>query len=119
MTPMKAIRARCMDCSGFSFKEISECAHEECALHEYRSGHRPKQKATRTPVKAIRAHCIDCCNGDAYEPKKCTAEKCPLFGYRLGKRPIPPQDDFKSECGVLRATFLDSNGYFEGVNVCD
>ena len=41
LTPMKAIRAKCMDCSGGSFHEVRECPCVECPLYAYRSGHRP------------------------------------------------------------------------------
>ena len=86
MTPMKAIRARCLDCSGGSSKEVRSCTINDCPLYEYRLGHRPQQKIL-TPMKAIRAHCVSCCNGSTREPSLCTAEKCPLQPYKLGKRP--------------------------------
>lgn len=42
LTPMKAIRAKCVDCSNGQVKEIRECPVKTCPLYEYRSGHRPK-----------------------------------------------------------------------------
>lgn len=42
LTPMKAIRAKCLDCCNGQIKEIRECPVKKCALHRYRSGHRPK-----------------------------------------------------------------------------
>lgn len=41
LTPVKAIRAKCMDCSGGSFLEVRECPCVECPLYPYRMGHRP------------------------------------------------------------------------------
>ena len=41
MTPMKAIRAKCIDCCGTSH-EVKLCAVEKCPLYPYRFGKRPK-----------------------------------------------------------------------------
>ncbi len=41
MTPMKAIRQKCLDCCYWSSKEISLCPAEGCPLWPYRSGHNP------------------------------------------------------------------------------
>ncbi len=42
LTPMKAIRAKCLDCSCGQVKEIRECRITSCALWPYRMGKRPK-----------------------------------------------------------------------------
>jgi hypothetical protein len=42
LTPIKAIRAKCMDCSCWSFKEVRLCPIKQCPLFGYRLGHRPK-----------------------------------------------------------------------------
>jgi len=42
-TPMKAIRAKCMDCSGGQFVEVRNCPVKNCPLHEYRMGKRPQK----------------------------------------------------------------------------
>lgn len=49
MTPLKAIRAKCLDCSGGSAKEVRECPAKDCPLYEYRSG---KTKYKRPDVSA-------------------------------------------------------------------
>ena len=41
-TPIKAIRQKCLDCCNGQFIEVRECPITECALYEYRMGHRPK-----------------------------------------------------------------------------
>ena len=41
MTPLKAIRANCLDCCGSSPKEVRLCPREKCPLYPYRFGHRP------------------------------------------------------------------------------
>ncbi len=42
LTPMKAIRKKCLECCCGQIKEVRECDVKSCALHAYRSGHRPK-----------------------------------------------------------------------------
>lgn len=41
LTPMKAIRKKCLECSAGSVKEVKNCPVKKCALYEYRFGHRP------------------------------------------------------------------------------
>ena len=41
ITPMKAIRAKCLECSGGNRAEVKACPIEKCPLYVYRSGHRP------------------------------------------------------------------------------
>ncbi len=50
LTPMKAIRAKCLDCSCDQTKEVRECNITKCSLHPYRLGKRPK--ADHCQVKA-------------------------------------------------------------------
>jgi hypothetical protein len=44
LTPLKAIRAKCMDCTCGQFIEIKRCTIEKCPLYEYRMGHRPPKE---------------------------------------------------------------------------
>ena len=41
MTPMKAIRAKCLDCCCGSANEVRLCTAESCALHPFRLGKNP------------------------------------------------------------------------------
>jgi len=41
MTPIKAIRAKCLDCSCGEKKEVRLCPIERCPLWPYRMGKRP------------------------------------------------------------------------------
>lgn len=43
LTPIKAIRAKCLDCCCDSVKEVRLCADKNCPLYLYRMGHRPKE----------------------------------------------------------------------------
>ena len=42
LTPIKAIRAYCIECSGGMTKEVKLCTAEKCPLYPYRMGKRPK-----------------------------------------------------------------------------
>jgi hypothetical protein len=41
LTPIKAIRANCLDCMGGSSKEVRLCNRPECFLFPYRLGKNP------------------------------------------------------------------------------
>jgi hypothetical protein len=41
LTPIKAIRAKCVDCSGGQLGEVRLCPVTTCALWPYRMGKRP------------------------------------------------------------------------------
>ena len=43
LTPIKAIRAKCLDCTNGQYVEVRECPITDCPLYEYRMGRRPKQ----------------------------------------------------------------------------
>lgn len=45
LTPIKAIRAKCVDCSCGQLKEVRECPVTNCPLYPYRMGKRPKKDA--------------------------------------------------------------------------
>ncbi len=87
LTPLKAIREHCFECSGWSFLERKNCEHTECSLYPYRFGKRPKEKPKYTPVRAMRQFCIECA-GTVYKDRElCPANECYLYPYRLGKNP--------------------------------
>lgn len=48
MTPMKAIRAKCLDCCCGSFHEVRLCTAEKCPLFPYRFGKRPNRAGTES-----------------------------------------------------------------------
>ena len=51
LTPLKAIRAKCMDCTAGQFIEIRLCTCTECPLYEYRMGKRPKDESITEEVE--------------------------------------------------------------------
>jgi len=44
LTPLKAIRKKCLDCSAGSFKEVKLCPLIDCSLYLYRFGKNPHKK---------------------------------------------------------------------------
>lgn len=43
-TPLKAIRAKCIDCCCGQLQDIRECVIKKCPLWAYRMGRRPNAK---------------------------------------------------------------------------
>ncbi len=87
LTPLKAIRKKCVNCSGFELKRVRECPFdgikdEECSLYPLRMG-----KGSRATLRRIRAYCLWCCLEQRHEVRLCPATKCPIWEYRFGKRP--------------------------------
>lgn len=76
----KAIRERCMDCTGWAYSRVSSCEFDDCPLHPFRSG-KGKQDA-KARAKNIRKYCLWCMSGSLYEVSKCPSTDCPLFPYR-------------------------------------
>lgn len=46
LTPIKAIRAKCLECSGDSVNEVKLCVIPDCPLYPYRLGHNPYIKVS-------------------------------------------------------------------------
>jgi len=44
LTPLKAIRAKCLDCSAGQPSEVRKCPIDNCPLFTYRFGHNPSRK---------------------------------------------------------------------------
>jgi len=91
ITPMQAIRRKCLWCAGGSRIEVRLCPATSCPLHEYRGGKRP-ENATLTPLQAIKAKCRDCCGLTWADVQKCPGLKladgpCSLHPFREGANP--------------------------------
>lgn len=43
LTPVRAIRLKCLDCSANQIKEVKECPVSECALYLFRMGKNPNR----------------------------------------------------------------------------
>lgn len=79
----KSIKEKCLNCSGWSYKEVADCEFDDCDLHPYRSGTGKQNAKARS--KAIREYCLWCMDGQVAEVTKCTSKDCSLFSYRQTK----------------------------------
>ena len=52
LTPIKAIRAKCIDCCCGQLVEVRLCGITDCALYPYRMGHRPKKNKNGIKIEA-------------------------------------------------------------------
>lgn len=43
-SPLKAIRAKCLDCCCMQPSEVKECSVKTCPLYPFRMGHNPNRK---------------------------------------------------------------------------
>ena len=84
LTPLKAVRAKCLDCCG-SPSAVRECPCPECDLYPLRMG------KGRQVLKPIHRFCLWCNCGSSYEVRHCHIESCALHPYRFGKRPKTPE----------------------------
>lgn len=55
MTPMKAIRAKCLDCSCGSAQEVRLCPVKDCPLYPYRFGKNPKRAGIGGKINSAQA----------------------------------------------------------------
>lgn len=54
ITPLKAIRLKCLDCSGYKALEVKNCVILDCPLHKYRFGKNPNRKGIGGNKKLIK-----------------------------------------------------------------
>jgi len=52
LRPLKAMRAKCLDCCAGSSNEVKLCPLEECPLYPYRFGKRPVTVARQIARKS-------------------------------------------------------------------
>lgn len=51
LTPLKAIRQKCLECSNWNYAEVTRCHITDCALYPYRFGKVPNHANNgKTPV---------------------------------------------------------------------
>ena len=53
VTPMKAIRQKCLDCSCGSSEEVKNCFAKKCPLYQFRFGYKLDENVNRRKVKPL------------------------------------------------------------------
>lgn len=77
----RAVRYKCLDCSGFHPSEVDHCGLTTCPLHKFRF-----QSLRQDPQErnwAIRKFCVVCMGGEKAYVKNCESVHCPLWPYRM------------------------------------
>ena len=52
LTPIKAMRAKCIDCCAGQKNEVKLCPATDCSLYPYRMGHNPNRQLSDEQRKA-------------------------------------------------------------------
>jgi len=81
ITPLHAVRFRCLDCCGYLQAEVKNCPIKDCPLYPYR------MRTGRIKLRVIRQNCLECMGGSPDNVKSCTDKNCSLFPFRFGKNP--------------------------------
>lgn len=103
MTPLQAIRKRCLWCMNDQAYEIPLCTSKECALHPFRMG---KRQPGKSPLKAIRVRCLDCVEG-AKEVRECSTAICTLNPFRMGHNPNITEETREKRRRRAKAAFCE------------
>lgn len=56
VSPLKAIRLKCLDCSCNSSEEVRECFAKKCPLYQYRFGYKLDENGNRRKKKLTEEH---------------------------------------------------------------
>lgn len=67
LTPIKAIRAKCLDCCCWNSNEVRLCPVRDCALYPYRMGHNPYINRKGDPHFGERMRALKSVNTDGEE----------------------------------------------------
>ena len=87
LSPLKSVRAYCLECRLNNPKEVRLCSAKDCSLHPYRSC------KGNLSVRTIKRYCMQCGEPSIFAVQKCEfngtkgQKLCPLYIYRLGKNP--------------------------------
>ena len=111
LSPLQAIRKKCLWCCLGSAHEVALCPAKACPSWPFRFGHKPSHEliaeqgdtllyplewrmtaaafhaARHSPLKAIRRKCFDCSGASKSEVKNCAFNDCALHIFRQGKNP--------------------------------
>ena len=91
-SPLRAIRAMCLECVGYVSDEVKNCTITDCPLYPFRLGRSVKGKSR---LNAIKQHCRECMGGSSHLVAGCPSgpqmdrsdSGCSVFEFRFGKNP--------------------------------
>ena len=91
-SPLRSIRAMCLECVGYVSDEVKNCTAPDCPLYLFRLGRSVRGKSR---LKAIRKLCLECMGGSSKTVAECSSGPrhgendpgCSVFEYRFGKNP--------------------------------
>ncbi len=63
ITPLKAIKKHCLECSGYEKKQVRECVIKDCVLFSYRQGTNPNRKGSTLSKNAASTTGFEKANG--------------------------------------------------------
>ena len=118
MTPGRAIRKFCLNCTGGVYGEVESCdgdgtdhAYYACPFHPYRLGR------GRPSVKIIRKNCLQCMGESPSLVWECDTTDCNCYPYRMGKNPARiGKGHFADQVRQKMATTYPVNGAFSVQN---
>jgi hypothetical protein len=111
LTPLQAIRQKCLWCCEGSTHEVALCPAKACPLWAFRFGHKPSAEIIAeqvetplyplewwmtaaefhagrlSPLKTIKRKCLDCSGASKSEVRDCAFNDCALHPFRQGKNP--------------------------------
>jgi hypothetical protein len=111
LTPLQAIRQKCLWCCNGSANEIALCSAKACPSWPFRFGHKPSDEIIAeqgntllhplewrmtaaqfhagrySPLHAIKRKCLDCSSASKSEVRNCAFVDCALHPFRQGKNP--------------------------------
>ena len=111
LTPVQAIRQKCLWCCNSSAHEVALCLAKACPSWPFRFGRKPTDEiiveqgetplhprekpmtaaefhaARRSALKAIKRKCLDCSGLSKSEVRNCAFKDCGLHPFRQGQNP--------------------------------
>ena len=98
ITPLRAIRAKCVWCCCDQPREATLCPAKKCILNPWRHGRKP-EGAEKSALQTIREKCLYDCGeyGSWKDVAECPIEDCPLMEFRHGKNPNY-SEEYKQKC---------------------
>jgi hypothetical protein len=109
MTPLQAIRRKCLWCCNGSAHEVALCPATSCSSWPFRFGHKPTDETIadhtllhplelrmtaaefhaqrHSALMAIKLKCFDCSGVSKSEVRNCAFTDCALHPFRQGKNP--------------------------------